>query len=74
MKKMTVMLEGFEGISEVHGKMLVGGFSVSFSSRESKDLVMYANNCKGGNCVTGCGGNQGCNTVANCKCETVELA
>lgn len=70
MNKVTIMLEGFEGISETQGKKLVGGFSASFSA-VSKSAVAddaAANNCRGGNCTTGCGGNTGCNTVANCKC------
>lgn len=69
MKKVTIMLESFEGISESQGKKLVGGFSSSFSgSRSSMTDESMANNCRGGNCIVGCGGNSACNTVANCKC------
>jgi len=69
MKKVTITLENFEGISESQGNQLVGGFSVSFSASKGSEFDMaVANNCNGGNCVTGCGGNSGCNTVANCKC------
>jgi hypothetical protein len=67
MKKMTITLENFEGISESHGNQLVGGFSASFSTTKfESNLALADNNCKGGNCVEGCGGNSGCNTVTGC--------
>lgn len=67
MKKVTITFEDFEGLSKTQGDKLVGGFSASFSSPRYQSSFSGAdNNCKGGNCVEGCGGNSGCNTVDGC--------
>ncbi len=72
MKKLTLMLENFENISEGQGKKLVGGFSASFSIDLSGEYAAAAsNNCKGGNCAEGCAGNTGCNVVASCGVKFV---
>lgn len=64
--KLTIMLEGFENISE-NEKFVSGGFSKSYTFQVRETSVGYAtDNCHGGNCVAGCGGNNGCNTVAGC--------
>ena len=65
MKKVTITLESFEGISESQGNQLVGGFSQSFSGQEAA-FSASTNNCQGGNCAANCGVNVGCNTVAGC--------
>ncbi len=64
--KITLIFENFEKISESQENSLVGGFSKSFSNQNEISFDQETNNCDGGNCVAGCGGNVKCNTVAGC--------
>lgn len=70
--KTTLFLEGLEKVSESDGKTLIGGFSLSIVGPGGLDPdtgTGEANNCQGGNCVSGCGNGQNvqCNTIAGCK-------
>jgi hypothetical protein len=67
MKKVTITLDDFERVSSSQGNVLVGGFSLSYTAPSIETNFAFAdNNCKGGNCTQGCGGNTGCNTVDGC--------
>lgn len=67
MKKVTILFENFETISKIQGDKMVGGFSTTFHAQNVPSVFSGAdNNCKGGNCVIGCGGNSSCNTVDGC--------
>jgi hypothetical protein len=56
-----ISLENFEALTEESNGTLINGFSEAFES--SNDTLIggwnliscTANNCSGGNCVTGCG-------------------
>ncbi|WP_431611417.1 hypothetical protein [Chryseobacterium sp. 'Rf worker isolate 10'] len=66
--KTTVVLTGFEKISESQGKQLLGGFSHTISNPETglDDGTGTSNNCAGGNCKDGCGQGQNVNCVSGC--------
>lgn len=66
--KTTIVLKGFEKISESQEKKLLGGFSNTISGPGTGLDDGASNNCSGGNCVSGCGSgsNASCNTVAGC--------
>ncbi|MEE4000518.1 hypothetical protein V1T75_09210 [Tenacibaculum sp. FZY0031] len=69
--KLTFDISNFEPISENSENKLIGGFSISVTSKESfkeTDPNSGCNNCHGGNCASGCGtgSNVGCNAVAGC--------
>lgn len=61
--KTTVILTGFEEISESHVKQLLGGFSHTITNPNTGIDTGTTNNCEGGNCVTGCGNGQNINCV-----------
>ncbi|MEE4000516.1 hypothetical protein V1T75_09200 [Tenacibaculum sp. FZY0031] len=68
--KLVFNVSVFESISENVENKLIGGFSQSFSS-STKEEFETTNNCRGGNCSTGCGDgpigqNKGCNVAAGC--------
>ena len=63
--KTTVVLTGFEKISESQEKKLLGGFSKSLGSTIEVDTGT-TNNCQGGNCRDGCGQGQNLNCVQGC--------
>lgn len=69
LNKLRVTLESFEELTEKNANQLVGGFSKTFSDRNSSIAHALADNCHGGNCTSGCGSgsNTGtCNTAMGC--------
>ncbi len=65
--KKIIIFENYEKISEPQGNHLVGGFSKSYFNQNEISFSEEANNCQGGNCVSGCGSrNSQCNNVAGC--------
>ena len=67
-RKITLVLTGFEKISESQGKQLLGGFSNTIT-----DLTIgidpgdgTSNNCQGGNCATNCSVHQNLNCRGAC--------
>lgn len=66
--KTTVLLSGFEKISESHEKQLVGGFShtITDPSTGIDPDDGTTNNCQGGNCTYKCGTGQNLNCVKGC--------
>ena len=64
MKKTTLYSIKFEPLAE-EAQNLLGGFSASLSAT-SFDNGSEANNCMGGNCVTGCGSGQEVNNHQGC--------
>ena len=69
--KITLTFEDYEKTSEPQEDYLVGGFSKSFSNQKEIAFAEHTNNCDGGNCVSGCGGNgnYSCNTATGCSVQ-----
>lgn len=69
--KASVFAE-FEQISSRQSDKLVGGFSKSFSGRAALADTVVGNNCQGGNCAHGCGGDNNviCNNRVGCGTGT----
>ena len=63
--KTTVVLTGFEKISESQKKHLLGGFSHTISNPDTglDPDDGTTNNCQGGNCRAGCGILQNLNCI-----------
>ncbi len=68
LKNKFFSLQDFEIVSEPQGAQLLGGFSKSFSIRIQVEEAAFANNCRGGNCIQGCGGDNNviCNNKVGC--------
>lgn len=62
----------FEQISSFQTGKIVGGFSRSFSVSGTVANDLVGNNCHGGNCAHGCGGDNNvyCNTTVGCGPKT----
>lgn len=64
-KNQKLGFKNFEALMENENGTLIGGFSLlalpqnSYAGTITNDKCTISNNCKGGNCVTGCGGSGG---------------
>ncbi|TZF95952.1 hypothetical protein FW781_10970 [Chryseobacterium panacisoli] len=64
--KTTVVLTGFEKISESQGKQLLGGFSRTITNPDTGIDDGISNNCQGGNCAINCSIHQNLNCSGAC--------
>lgn len=66
--KIKFDIANFEPLAENNESKLIGGFSLSLSTKGEFTNTLTDNNCHSGNCSDGCGNNQNinCNTVVGC--------